>query len=499
MRPEIAEIRNLAEGGREKTAVSRITGLLARRTRLTRSELVELAHCARIAHRPDLSLRVLGRRVRPRGRAGSAPTDLELLQYGMALGELGAIREAIETLARVDAKKHPRALLFRSLAEFRVWNWAPVLEPLRALAALPKLPAPDAMAVQIRLAAAWIHGFSRYEEGLKALEAAESLGAIPGTHRTFLYVDVHLLRVQVYVLSRRLAEARAELQHLQALTSSDAPSLQRYTKLWQRLLEFTESGDAAALRRDLAALKRTHAAAGEWHRERTVDYYLATSLGDTELLRHLWFGTPWPAFRKRVEDALGGAPPLGPYSWRLSGGSKSPWLDVTTGESSWGPLPLKTGQTAQRMLAALAQDFYRHSNAAELLECAYPGEYFHPTASPLKLRQAMARLRAWIRRYQVPLIVREKAGRYHLEATGALTLRVGSPDDAALGDLRVRLEDLRRLTGDAPLAVSQAAKEWKATPRTALRLLKRAVGAGLAERLGRGPATRYRLKPLRSP
>src|SRR5271155_1306270 len=96
-------VLELIRGGRLQAARRAIQAQIDRRKKLARPEILQLAYLARQAYLADRTIALLHPIVRsePRLRSGPA-TDEEKAEYGMALAQLGAGREALELLSRLD-------------------------------------------------------------------------------------------------------------------------------------------------------------------------------------------------------------------------------------------------------------------------------------------------------------------------------------------------------------------------------------------------------------
>ena len=176
-------------------------------------------------------------------------------------------------------------------------------------------------------------------------------------------------------------------------------------------------------------------------------------------------------------------------------------VEAATGIHGRGRGFLEEGQVIQRLFQAFATNRYARIPLAELHEAVFAGEYFSPKASSDRIHQALRRLRAWLRRNRVPLLVIERLGFYGLEATSSCALRVRVPPSVSgpPGDPAVRTRIARRLAllarsfGAGEFAVSEAARVLRVSTDSALLYLREALEGGLAQRSGAGPATRYRL------
>ena len=169
---------------------------------------------------------------------------------------------------------------------------------------------------------------------------------------------------------------------------------------------------------------------------------------------------------------------------------------------------LKPGQIPHRLLAALSQDFYRSLKLPALHGVVFPGQHFNPVSSPNVLHQAMRRLRLQLERGAPDIMLDESRGAYRLQRTpgGSLCLRIprsmrevvesesGSSDSVQRLRIEALLGPLRREGGADEFSRAEFQRISSLPGRSAGRLLEEALKAGVLERLGAGPGTRYRFR-----
>jgi hypothetical protein len=229
----------------------------------------------------------------------------------------------------------------------------------------------------------------------------------------------------------------------------------------------------------------------EWETVRDCDFQLARYTQDFQLGRHLYFGTPYEAYRARLVKKLGvKSPDLDErFEWQIGSRGKEFLIDAVSGESSSRQTSLKPGQIPQRLFALLVSDFYRPHRIATLHADLFPDRHYHPLHSPVVLRQAILRLRKWFSENKIPLQIEENQSTYRLKALRRLKTRVpplgATSPSTWINPLRDELDARGFITR------SSAARCWKVSERTAFNRLQDLVTENLLVREGQGHATRY--------
>ncbi len=504
-RQKVDELQHLSQTGRLGQARA-LLGELSRE-KLDRRLAFGVAAVARRARMPEKALQILHRIVRPppgsRAVLGGPPTPRETAEYGMALAELGALREGIELLQSVPTRVLPTARLLEALAHIRRWDRASARQSLNRMMAVPGLGSYDRVGALLYLASCTLHGDGRLADAAKELEAVASQANELGYGE--LYRSALLLRVQALTFARQVEQARALLAELRTLAEQAAdPRAVTLCSKWEMLAALQVPSERRSALRRVPAIRAEMLQQRQWDRIRAMELYLAMDARDVSKMSELIAGTPYPVFRARAVGLLvrWGARAPTEYAWspppaRGSARSDAPPVIVHArdGTHSLGSSFLKPGQVPQRLLQCLAGDFYKPLTVAEVHEAVYPGEFFNPSSSPLRIHQALWRLRKWTEDTRIPLAVEEELGFYCLRATAPcriqLSLAPASAPRASPGLLQT-LETVRTQLGLGKFGATELARAACVSRPTAVRYLAEALRAGLVEREGRGPATRYR-------
>lgn len=465
-----------------------------RKTRVSevpRHELVRLANIARRAGLSQLSVNLLNPIVRPDKNLARRANEGEQAEYAAALTQIGARAEALELLESLDPRKNLEILLFRSFAHFGEWTYAKAIPLLETYIA--KHPVEYQKLVgKVNLAAALVWE-SRLSEAQALLAQIVSEAKAGGFGR--LHANALELRAQMYILKHKYSQAENDLNAASKLLQEASVLDDFFVMKWKTLLSIQGRPTPAVINRFSVlrdeAVKRRH-----WETVRDSDFYLARFTSDIQLFTHLYHGTPFESFRRRIETNLPRGEAIEPsYLWHLFDGGRgeiAPRLDLKRGEASTGA-KLKIGQLLHRMLLALAADFYRPIRTATLFSTLFIGEYYNPQSSPHRVHQNSLRLRAWIEESGLPIEIEAGPGGYRLVATAPVALAsnlVEAPSTRA-DDM---LEQARAHFGAAPFGTQDLVAVTGLSKRTVLRFLEQAKTSGELELEAAGRSTRYRFK-----
>jgi hypothetical protein len=522
----INELEDMIRTGRSREAASALQGLLKRSAEWSRADRLRLANLARRAYVPALGLMLLRPFVRPSdSRPVEAKPD-ERIEFAACLIAVGARREGRTLLESIDPVRFPLCDLFTSFALFSEWDYASAIPRLERYVRHPA-HAPYAVLVgKANLAAALVHE-RRHVEAKPLLDELNHATRSGG--HALLLQNVLKIEAESAIDTGDFVRADQRLSGAYEL-SGRSPEENLYIEKWQAIARWKQrsSGEARAA---LLRVREKALQLGEWEGVRDCDYVPAVQGKDIRLGMKLYAGTPYEAYRKRL---LGDFPELAsavrmPYRWSLGGGAETrpagssgedvsghqideipdaashSEIFVANGKNSTSKLFLKANQVQQRLLNALASDFYRPSNLVELHALVFPAQHFHPKASADSMHQAFRRLRGFLEKARVPLRITENRGRYQLEATKPIELVIMPRASAVSGAgeknqstfaLDARLEhDFHRLQKSLSEGVTalEAARIWKISRNSALNRLRRLREAGLLRREGAARGIRYRV------
>lgn len=404
------------------------------------------------------------------------PTPEELAEYAILLQRNGSIKEAVGHLARIDAGSVPDAHLYRSFCHFSRWEYELAIPVLR-LYIDAKHDEYARLVGRVNLAAA-LAMTRHHDEAL--LEIAAALPHAPGRIRANLLE----LRAQVAIQSDRPADAERDLEDAARLLA-DAPTHDGLFILkWRAVLAATRTRSPLALHefRD-QAMKR-----GRWESAREADLQALRVHFDHPRFEHLLFGSPYPAFRSRVQRELGVTSLL---RETIHGDREGACFDVATGRLAGRELT-KPGSKAHQLVEILLRDFYRPANMGGLFAELFPGEYFDIFSSPDRVHQILRRTRRWLREASLPARILENGGNYRLETMPGLGFRVPLRRQSA-DWYAIHLASLQeRFSAGAKISAARLREVLGFTEAEYKRFVKWALEEKRLARVGGGRSTGYR-------
>lgn len=234
---------------------------------------------------------------------------------------------------------------------------------------------------------------------------------------------------------------------------------------------------------------------------------LAIATKSPKIVEHLYFGTPYETYRRKLLSKLGLSLDDLPdaFAWRLGTAKKVQKINIQTGENSATDLFLNDGQVPQRLLKVLASDYYRPRRMMEMFDFVFPGEFFSPKFSVDKIHQGLKRLRADLLLAKVPLLIEERSGFYQLSGKDKNSVEIICPRHdrpQSTKSFLVRRQDARiqallkktkQNFTDHDFTASDFAQLNKTSERSALRYLKYGVEKGWLKRTGKARFVRYKI------
>ncbi|MCM2278254.1 MAG: winged helix-turn-helix domain-containing protein [Oligoflexia bacterium] len=495
---DIARLDLLLRQGRHGQVRQELSRINARE--VPRASLQPLARIARRAGTYSLALRLLNPVCRPAPGMRMDALPGELAEYAMALVKNGSIDEALALLRGIEPRSEPLALLYQAFALFPRWEYLKAIPLLERFGREMAESAYERRVAEVNLLAALIYA-KRLDEAERLAERLRDTTARDG--QRLLHANALELSAQLAFQAGNHPLARERLQAAGNLLA-DAPVGDRlFVEKWQAVIELSESQGLS--REALDRVRATALGLGHWETLRDCDFHEARYRARPDLFARLYHGTPYPAYRERLLETLCryGNPPS---TWlRLS-----PELDTSPAVRPIGTLDLAVGEWREsgdagkpvfrvgglehRLLLQLNCDFYKPEKIGSLFAAVYPGEHFNPVSSPLRIHQALRRLRRTLRSHRIPLAIREQRFFYALVPGRDCSLACTAlPSSPALRELDLKFRALEAALGDGSRSARELSSELGVSISTVTRLLNEAREAGWIETLGRGPARKYRL------
>jgi len=470
--------------GHGAEAIARLSGLTSGKP--PRAHAAELARAAWRVGLADVGLRLLSPLVRPAQRRPVTATAVERAEYSACLVKAGAIADGERILAGLDAEALPRVHLYRAFARVARWDYAGSIPFLQQYLGAKGLPSYDRLVGRVNLAAAYV----LERRHLAAEHLLRELLHTSSVQRLQLALGRVLeLSAENFLFQRRWDRAKAFVDRAhRTLEGTEGIDL-FITEKTAAVTDFLSKPGPRALE-SLRSVRKRAEERHHWESVRDCDRALAIGTRDEALLSRVYFGTPYDSFRRWLLLDCPRYQPPRVYDWRC-GRKGGPVLDMALGKVDARRAGLQPGELLHRLISTLASDFYRPFSTAALHSALYPDEIYNPESSPVRVRQAMKRLRQWLQSKRFPLQIDEEEGRYRLAGDGPCTVRL-TPQTQPADRRTLLLLRLRDTWPDSVFSAAEAGRLLGASARTALRLIDAAVAEGRIERVREWRSTRYR-------
>jgi hypothetical protein len=467
--------------------------------RIPRQQLLKLANLSRRSGLIDFGMRLLNPVVRSDSPEREKATPEENIEYAVLLARIGATSEARSILEEINARAHPESILYRTFTltpEWRYQETIPLLE--QYIASASNNPYMQLVA-KVNLAAALVF-VGRNEDAGSVI--AESLIYAEEKNHKLLYANLLELAAQSALGLRNFRAAESHLEASLKILGGSETSESLYVEKWQAVLRVLRR-PGKKQRENLQVVRDKAVLQNEWEIVRDCDYHLASNFYDSDLLLHLFFGTPYQSYREKLERISPGLSQLKSYTWSLvnrganRGVQPSFEMDLTTGKDVTGHQVLSLHQMPHRLLVSLAKDFYRPQRFASLGAELFPGEYFDPINTPLRIHKTCTRLRQLFQKQNLPLDIEVRSNSIRL--FGSAKLRVENAEVLSSNPTdRKRLDFFKSLQArfeTKKFSSAEAAKLWKCSVSTASRRINEAIESGLCEQIGSGRGSAFQIKP----
>lgn len=437
-----------------------------------RAFVSRLSSLARRAQFSALSLRLLLPYIHPRVQTRGNATPEERLEYAYALQVVGAKNESVrilEGLTAHDSRAH-LALVFHYLAE---WDYSSALMSLQRLLEAPKLSPYERSVIEVKRLRCLV---GLEEPGVEALY--EQL--MPELRkRNFHVLAAHTLEImaQYWLQEKSFARARQMLTEAQSLILDRDGLYRLFNEKWTVVTDALEHQNPENLDR----LRQRALAFSHWETLRDLDYYRSVLNPEGYWADWVYFGTPYPGFRAKLE--------------KLRVFPESTWVHRQESiERRWDPwFPDNSqGDLAHRFVAFLAKDHYRPARIGEVFLALFPDQYFDIDISPNRVHQIARRARQWLLDESIPLRLEEQAGTYRLQKSPSIAL-MGRKNFIRYTKTEFIFDRFRHLQPQT-LNLNEWSHLLGFSEMKTKRLLKYAQASGLIEIMKHGQYSNYVLK-----
>jgi len=474
----VEQVNSLLRRGEAEAAIAELTKLNI--ADISQDHAVSFANLCRRAGLVSLGLKILNPMVRD--SSNRKPTHAERAEYAALLYRNGSITEALQLLNQCSVKEAPESLLYKAFCSVDQWNFSQAVTNFEAYLEKP-LP--------------------EYQKNLALVNYASSLLAAEDLKKANQQLDlviqqmegrdeyqrllgnVYELKAQCLFQTGSFEQCRAWLKKARANIPEGFANDSLYIEKWTAICVATETNAAAPILefQKLARQKR------HWESLREALFYELKIKFDQKKFDYLYFGTPFEVFRQRLDRHFPKFQASGDY---LIGKAGKLRLDLRPGriKESTVPIPSKSLETLFRILI---EDFFRPQNTGELFSRIFPGQFFDPNSSPLRVRQQMLRLRKWAIDNSIDCQIGENKGFYRLRVNDNFSVQISRLNSVGTGYHReIELLKSHPDTSADLFNMRSAQKVLGLSSATVQRILKWGLDERRLERSGKGRQTFYR-------
>lgn len=236
-----------------------------------------------------------------------------------------------------------------------------------------------------------------------------------------------------------------------------------------------------------------------WEVFRDCEFYIAKITNSSDRFNKLYFGTPYPAYRKYMLSRVKHFQPDENYLW--SGGQitskKSPVLDLSTFSFYNSHQSLATqGGVLHRILLSLLSDLFRPLTVGAIFSKTYLDEYYNHSSSGLKVRQGIFRLQKLLERASLAIQVSYKNG-YSVEILEPLAIRLSRTlinINKPLTKEELLLKQISNNFKQTPFSATELALFLGQSHSSSVRLLNKLMRTQEIKLLGKGHTIKYLIK-----
>ncbi len=469
---ELGNCESLLREGQGELARKRL-----KKVRLSAVPRPLLATFAKLIRRCNLwedSLFLLKPIMYPKVASKNTATPEERVEYAMALRRAGALQEALRILAHPGLADDSAARMARAQIHMVQWDYARALPLLNSVVEQGGSEAYETMVARVnRLACMNFLGapeFARESEDLQ-----KSLRQ--GSH-FLLLANVEEISAHRLITDGNYSEAFARLASAARLLKDDGGPYLGLVQKWVSIGKAVQKKSVADLLEYRGeALKRS-----DWETLRHLDFFVTRLEPDSLWANRVYYGTPYPSFRAKLE----GLRSFADEGWIQHGENSSLEFDP------WFP-GHDEGEFVHRLLVLLLTDWYRPISVGGIFDQLYSGEHFDLANSALRVRQHVLRLKTWLSKHNVPLRMFQVQGQYGLRTLAKAKIRMRKQ---SIGFDKSGFV-FGRYVGRVPAV--QDSSEWKGllhlSTRQTLYLLNQGIDDGWISKVQSGRYLKYRLTP----
>jgi|GEM_PF-3466257 len=333
------------------------------------------------------------------------PSDL--LEYSSTLRKLGMVNQSLRLLNRCPESAEKK--LYQAFCKIHLWDWEGASVLIEDYLGKFELSKKQNILARVNLALCFL-GEDRLAEAEIEIEKL-----LKETHQDLFHLHLNCLEMKGQTLIRKslFSEADQLLQHASELCKNQPSSSKVWIEKW-KALAITLQGDDSNLKPFLQSLRKT----GQWEALRDLERNLAVLGKNLSLAHNVYYGTPYPAFKRQVVSRLPAFEfPRAIYrrDLRYQEDPIIKGFDLPIGADP----ELAFGKLTHRTALLLLSDSYRPWTVHRIFDELYPDEIYDPFSSLQKIYQNLNRLKETIVEGSLPLEMKSTQAGFRLRIMGA--------------------------------------------------------------------------------
>jgi hypothetical protein len=386
--------------------------------KIPRNFRVKLANLARRVGHHRYALSMLTDIVRPKSPIKPEPSLDEKMEYAVNLIRIGILPEAAKILNSLDENANPEVLQYQAFCHFGNWEYKLAIPLLEKYVDSAKTNPYQKLVGQVNLAAAYINEMKT--EAAKSILSEIIKNADPEKNKLIVCAG-HQMYAELLVNIHDIKNARIHLDQAKQFLKGAHYRYQLYNDQWNAIADLPNV-------KNLHKVKAVATQKKVWEVTRACDLYEAVYTQNEELLLKIYFGTPFPEFRKHLLKLYKTKVVIPEYYDWIPGKepkNKKAYFDVAEGTDITTNITANKGKLTHKLIQLFASDFYRPFKVEAVFAHIFSDEIYNYEHSNHKIYEGISRARDWLKKNKVPLeIANSSRGEFKLETTEPYFLRV---------------------------------------------------------------------------
>lgn len=462
---------------------------------IPREYLVDLANIARRIRYESWGLQLLRPIVRAEVAVQPPPTIKEQTMYAALLIKIGAISEGLRILHDLNTVDHPDVLLYSAYAYLADWDYHKAIPLLKKYIHQSNLDEYQKCIAQVNLAASLVH----VENHSESSQLLERLRSVCGQREwILLYSNCLEISAQFFLQQKAWREAEQMLDEAEK-TGGQHRQYVLFVEKWRAISKLMQKPLLDSTKNSLEKVRKIAMQQQSWEVLRDCDFYQAVYQKDRKLLTHVYYGTPFRPYQKRIETVFkeNNWTLAKEYIWNIAGKASLRTYDLATAAEE-GVSEMKPGQVPHRLLLTLTSDFYRPFMTGYLFAKIFPKEYFNSISSPDRIVQAVKKTRQWFINHSIPVGISVDDGQYRLMQQGPygflLTKKAFALKKYHSIKQDIFFKKMKSVFLHKSFSIRQAGEVLQLSSSSIRTILNEAHKDGKVFISGRGPSVRYRFQ-----